>query len=276
MQVKDLMAGEPIAIEPGTPCDEAWVIQEKCGFRHLPVVAGGRLVGILSDRDLLRAGSAAELGGLASPEQRRGMPLASELMTASVATVAPHADVLEATQILLQQKIDCLPVVDGGQLVGIVTSTDLLGAYVLSCELDPANEVLNPPLRERMTANVISVRPTTRVEEALAMCATADIRHLLVTADESSVLLGLVSDRDLRCPPPSGADSSRCVRELMTEPAATLAPGDRLAAGARAMLEAGVDALPVLEQRKLVGILTASDVLDHCLTTAGAYRARGA
>jgi CBS domain-containing membrane protein len=101
-------------------------------IRHLPVVDGGKLVGIVSQRDLLAASLSRALDF--DQGQRRSFLRAvevAEVMTPEPVTIAPETTLREAARLVLRHKIGCLPVVDGeGRPIGIVTETDLLrGAY---------------------------------------------------------------------------------------------------------------------------------------------------
>lgn len=94
--------------------------------RHIPVVRGGRLVGVVSERDLLRV----SLSHLAqsSHENRAFLDVVdiSRVMSSPPITVSPDACAEEAALIMADEKIGCLPVVRGSELVGLVTETDLL------------------------------------------------------------------------------------------------------------------------------------------------------
>ncbi len=95
--------------------------------RHLPVVRRGKLVGVLSQRDLLHA-SLSNVMGLATEEQTlflEGVNI-SQVMSAPPVSIGPEAPVQEAARIMAERKIGCLPVVEEGKLAGIVTETDLL------------------------------------------------------------------------------------------------------------------------------------------------------
>jgi len=96
-------------------------------LRHLPVVEEGRLVGMLTQRDLFHAAlsTALNFGEKAQKEFLKTV-VVKEVMTEEVLTIDPGADVKEAARLLIEHKIGCLPVVENGKLVGLVTETDLL------------------------------------------------------------------------------------------------------------------------------------------------------
>jgi CBS domain-containing protein len=103
-------------------------------IRHLPVLEDGKLVGIVSQRDLLAHSLTKALDF--EPRDRRTFLKAvdiSEAMTRHVLTVEAATSIEEAARLLIRQRIGCLPVVDGaGAPIGIVTETDLLRAAYLS------------------------------------------------------------------------------------------------------------------------------------------------
>ncbi len=96
-------------------------------IRHLPVLEEGRLVGMLTQRDLFHAAlsTALNFGEKAQKEFLKTV-VVKEVMTDEVRTIGPEADVKEAARLLIEHKIGCLPVVEKGKLVGIVSETDLL------------------------------------------------------------------------------------------------------------------------------------------------------
>ena len=96
--------------------------------RHMPVVRAGRLVGVVSERDLLRA-SLSELSSAFGSEQRRAFLQVVEIkrvMSSPPIVIDPDASVEEAALVMAERKIGCLPVVEGGRLIGMLTETDVL------------------------------------------------------------------------------------------------------------------------------------------------------
>ena len=95
--------------------------------RHMPVVQGGRLVGVVSERDLLRA-SLSVLSGHPDSERRAFLHVVeiARVMSTPPIVIEPEATIDEAALIMAEKKIGCLPVLDHDRLVGMVTETDVL------------------------------------------------------------------------------------------------------------------------------------------------------
>jgi CBS domain-containing protein len=129
MRVRDLMTAKPITVDPETPMLEARQRMVEDRIRHLVVVENGRVVGIVTDRDIrLNLPSPAtslsvwELNYLLSKLTVGGV------MTTGVLVVDPDRPVADAARIMMEHKIGALPVVEEGCLVGIVTESDFLRA----------------------------------------------------------------------------------------------------------------------------------------------------
>lgn len=95
--------------------------------RHMPVVQGGQLVGVVSERDLLRA-SLSVLSEHRDAERRAFLHVVeiSRVMSAPPIVIGPDASIEQAALLMADKKIGCLPVVAGDQLIGMVTETDVL------------------------------------------------------------------------------------------------------------------------------------------------------
>lgn len=131
MQVRDAMSRHVTVVSSDTSVLAALRILHREHIRHLPVIDGGELVGIVSDRDLTpatRAGPGAS---------RRGRTV-QQVMTGSVRWTRPEDDLVDATRQLLDWSINALPVVELGEVVGILTTTDCLHAMLELATGDPA------------------------------------------------------------------------------------------------------------------------------------------
>lgn len=98
-------------------------------IRHTPVLdeTSGEVVGVLSQRDLFRGALARALGyGTRAQQKVMGMLLVKEVMTPDPLTVEPDTELADAARIMLDRKIGCLPVVEQGRLVGILTESDFV------------------------------------------------------------------------------------------------------------------------------------------------------
>ena len=131
MRVRDLMTRAPIAVDPATPMLDARHLMLSKHFRHLLVVEDDRLVGIVTDRDI-RLNLPSQATSLSVWEINHLLVklTVGQVMTASVITVGPDRDAGDAARLMLEHKIGALPVTEGGRLIGIVTETDLLRAFV--------------------------------------------------------------------------------------------------------------------------------------------------
>jgi CBS domain-containing membrane protein len=128
MRVRELMSTDLVTLTEEDTLAHAERCMAQGRIRHLPVVRGSRLVGLVTHRDLLSA-SFSIFAEVEADEQRRvfvTVPVV-DLMHPDVLTVGPDLPVAEAARMLLESKFGCLPVVrDEGTLIGIVTEADFL------------------------------------------------------------------------------------------------------------------------------------------------------
>ena len=132
MLVQHWMTRDPVTVEADTPFLEARLILKDKKIRHLPVVDRGKLIGVVTDRDLKEAGPSGattldvyELNYLLVKMKVR------DLIKKDPITIKPTNSVEKAALLMHDHKIGCLPVVDdAGGLVGVITETDLLAVMV--------------------------------------------------------------------------------------------------------------------------------------------------
>jgi CBS domain-containing membrane protein len=125
--VRDIMATEVTTLGRNDSLQLAKDIMTLGRVRHFPVIDDGKVVGVVSQRDLYKAslGSVMKYGEKAQRAFLEGI-VVKEIMSDPPITIAPQASVQEAARLMMEKKIGCLPVLEGAQLVGIVTETDML------------------------------------------------------------------------------------------------------------------------------------------------------
>jgi CBS domain-containing protein len=139
--VETVMTRDFVSVEPGERLDFVDDVMQLGRIRHMPVVEGGKLVGVVSQRDLLAASLSRALDFDA--QQRRTFMRSvevSEVMSRNPISAAPETSLRAAARLVLRHRIGCLPVVDAaGKLVGLLTETDLLrGVYGDEGDAGPA------------------------------------------------------------------------------------------------------------------------------------------
>jgi len=140
--VRDVMAKAPITVDPAAPLAAAIAVMQEKQIRHLPVVDDtGRLVGIITDRDLRSAVLAPALVEFLPLSMRRALDGAAQslqelrvkdAMTWGVVTTRPDASVSEAAAVMFECRVGGLPVCANGKLVGIVTERDIFKALMMA------------------------------------------------------------------------------------------------------------------------------------------------
>lgn len=125
--VREIMTGSPVTLGPDDTLDLASNVISLGRIRHIPVVEAGELVGLISERDLI--GTAAnQIFGLKQKNKSALLKsvLVKDVMRKRVITIGPEAAIKDTAQIMADKKIGCVPVLDGGALIGLVTTTDVL------------------------------------------------------------------------------------------------------------------------------------------------------
>lgn len=131
-RVRDLMSIKVASLGRDDTLDIADGVMAMDRIRHLPVLDGRKVLGIVSQRDLFRSALGTALAfGIRRPQELMRSVAVQDVMSAPAVTIGPDASVQDAARAMLEKKIGCLPVVEEGSLVGILTETDIL-RYVTS------------------------------------------------------------------------------------------------------------------------------------------------
>lgn len=268
MRVEDVMQRNVTSVADDESLGLALQLMLWNDIRHLPVVRSqsGRVVGVLSERDVLRARHEG------TDEEILTRPVA-DFMQAPPHHIHPKAPLADAAADFNANKFGCLPVIDAGQLVGIITVSDVLSTVA---QYPAAREQTAPESPTLTAASLMRTEPiAARTDDALlaatAKMLAAGIRHVCVI-DGDGRLLGMVSDRDVRS---AVGDPRRALEQEPGEELASITVGDVMTPNPRAIapdtsVHAVLDtlvaerfgALPVVDaDDRLVGIISYLDVL---------------
>jgi acetoin utilization protein AcuB len=127
VRVRDAMTPDPVTLPPTAHLADAVELMEARGVQHLPIVTGGALVGLLSERHVRDA--LPSVLTLRDPVARRRFLAATRIDQVWIPdplTISPNESILAAIATMRAKKAGSLPVVEGGKLVGILTSGDLI------------------------------------------------------------------------------------------------------------------------------------------------------
>ena len=190
-RVDQIMTSPLLTITPDRPMLDASHLMETNHVRHLCVSDKEEIVGVISVRDLVRYFIDSEGGPIRDLDNVfRPLSVLRVLMQTTMETIASERTVLEATQTMAEKRIGSLLVLEAGDMVGIVTETDVVRKVIaagLPARSTSVWGVMNAPLIQ------IDINDTAR--EASRLMAEKRIRHLAVT--EYNKVVGLLSVRDL-------------------------------------------------------------------------------
>ena len=274
LRARDVMTTRVVTVRSDDTLAVAVHKMTELRFSALPVVDQRfRLVGMVSLLDVLRH---REEGG----DDRTTV---GAVMNADVLSVPPRASLgLLAHRLRSYGELRVMPVVERGVLVGIVTRSDLLRARARQGPLGRLTQRLRgddvpalpvssgrtapahpgtAPVRDAMTTTVVTARVTEPIDAVAGRLV--DRRHRsLPVVDEQGRLTGIISEADiLGREPLSGRASGRTVGSIMTKDVVTLHPDDSIASARLLVAEHGLRTVPVVEDGRLVGVVSRSDLV---------------
>ena len=278
MIVRDAMHESTLTIDPHRSLADAVVTMETLKIKRLPVLLGSRLVGLLTDGDVIRHLPALHEG--LTPWQfalRAGKAKVSEAMCPTVLTTTTDTLLDEAIHTMINRRVGGLPVLnDDGLLVGMLTLTDVLRTAL------KAPENIWGAVRQYMTHEPVGVDADTPASEASARLRVASLRVLPVT--EHGQLVGVIHGRDVNDAVSRAAATHGdtvmgdqfflkgvITRDLMRAPGNVVLASVPMRDAVLRMLEADVHGLPVVSDGgHLLGVVTVSDVLKTLVGTSTA------
>jgi CBS domain-containing protein len=263
MLVRDAISRTPVVtIDANDTLEHAARLLLERGIRHLPVIEDGRLAGVLSERDVV---AFRGYGGFKAP-------VSMALVRTELETASPDDELEAVARRMASRKVGCVPVVEGGRVVGIVTTTDLLAGHVGQAGRALAVSGLEARVGEVMSRDVLTVHPDDRLLDAVGRMSSRAVRHLPVV-DGDTRPLGMLSDRDVRRALGETAAregeaglqrrvSEYRVQDVARRPALTIDEDATLLEAARRMLDDHVGALVVTgRDGRVAGLVSYVDVL---------------
>ena len=267
VKVGDVMTRAPHTAEDTDRIGVALQLMLWADVRHLPVLRGSKLVGVLTERDVLAHRSRAD---------STSDDLVGEAMSVPPQIVYAEADLANAEARMAELRIGCLAVVDDDdddEVVGILTRTDVLshGARAERPGLD-----LGSPARAVMTVDPVTVTVGDYLLDAAGRMVSYRIRDLPVIDGDGRVV-GMLTDRDVRSAlgDPLRAVEDQAVRvaaqprrvgDAMTEEPAVVRADTPLSEVIGYFVDARLGAVPVVDRaERLVGIVSYVDVLREVI-----------
>jgi len=254
MEVKDVMTKEVIFVDKDVDLKHVLDLMKKHEITKIPVVENKKLLGVITDNII-----AYKLGSI----RKRGIP-ASRLHASSVTdkdfeTVGPNTDIKSILTKVGTPGPTMINVVENEKLLGVITKADLLPLVKSSKKIDTI-----------MQTKMFTVAPGDRVVHARRMIIDENVARIPVASQGE--LIGMISDTeiayalaDLKRSVPLGKQKHHLeellVENVMKIPVISTNPNTSISDAAKIMMEKNIGALPVLQNNKIVGIITRTDLI---------------
>ena len=258
MQIKNLMSEDLITVDKDQNLSDALKLLRKHNVSRLPVTNHKELVGIISERDI-----ANKLGSSKAENMPASRFHISSVMVKDVITVPETMQWGDVARIMLDNGRGSVPVMRDDKMVGIVSKADFV-TLAVGIAFDKIT------VREIMTKNVIAVSPTDRLVHARRQMVDNNVGRLPVIDDDK--LVGMITSKDLmrafidfRKNVPEKYQKSQIkevlVEDIMSSNPSYVSKEMSITEVSKIMMETGYNGLPVVEEGKVVGIITQTDIL---------------
>ena len=256
MKVRDIMSKDVVTIDKDQTLSFAVQRLKKKKVGRLLVAEKGKVVGILTKRDIAR-----KLGSSRTERLTSGRTYVSSAMTKNPVKIIASEDASKAAMLMVDMKIGALPVVEGDETIGIISRTDLLGMA----------KKLKTPISEVMNRDVIEISPETRVTRARELMLKNEVWGLPVI--DNNLLVGIITEGDVaeafetfrrlvssRHMP--ARVRTMLVKEIMSGSPVKAKPDDKVSKVATLLKKHKIDGLPVVDSKDhVLGIVTKTDII---------------
>ena len=256
-KVSEIMTTTLVTIDKNSPIREALRLMKKKGISRLLVTSKGKIIGIVTERDLAR-----RLGSEKERKLSDAHIYVSSCYTKELITIEKDKDISEAAKLMLKYGISSLPVVnEKSEVIGIVTKTDLIKA------LKDCKDSVEKWMRRKVTV----LEEGARVLEARKLMLRKGIKRIPIVSGRKVV--GIVTERDIAMAlglfrkVAEGKQWDEKLRkiyvdQIMSKRVIKVRPSDTISKCVKLMLEKGISGLPVVNEKdEIVGIITKTDLL---------------
>ncbi len=256
-KVSEIMTSKLVTIDKNSPIREALRLMKKKSVSRLLVTSKGKIVGIVTERDLVK-----RLGSEKERKLSDAHIYVSSCYTKKLITIKKDKDISEAAKLMLKYGISSLPVVDeNGEIIGIVTKTDLVKT------LKNCKDSVEKWMRRKVTV----LEEGSRVLEARKLMLRKGIKRIPIVSGKK--IVGIVTERDIAVAlglfrkVAEGKQWDEKLRkiyvdQIMSKKVVKVKPSDTISKCVKLMLEKEISGLPVVNEKdEIVGIITKTDLL---------------
>ncbi|SCG86617.1 CBS domain-containing protein [Methanobacterium congolense] len=265
MHVKDIMKEGAVVIDKDQNIQDALKLLKKHRISRLPVVNTNtehvkELVGMVTEKDIATSLGSSKYGNMAPSHFH-----VSTVMTPAPITVESTRSIGNAAKTMIENKIGGMPVVDDGEIIGMLTKTD----FIEICQGKPFNNTL---VEGKMKQDLVTISPTDRLVHARRCIIDKEIGRLPVV--EENELVGIITAKDIakavtsfRKVVPDKYKPARIrnllVEDVMTQNVKTIAQDETVDDLSKLMLQENFSGVPVRgPENQLAGIITKTDLLE--------------
>ncbi|WP_424354246.1 CBS domain-containing protein [Methanobacterium sp. MBAC-LM] len=265
MHIKDIMSSKVVVVDKDQNLNDALKLMKKHKISRLPVINTNNnhereLVGIITEKDIaLRLGSSRY--GNMPPSHFH----VSTVMTPDPITLNAAENLGKAAKIMIENKIGGIPIIDNGEIIGIITKTD----FIKTCQGIPYNKTY---IKDRMQTDVMTVNPGDRLVHARRILIDEDIGRLpVMNGDE---IEGILTAKDIadsmisfRKIVPDKYQAARIrnliVEDIMTQNVRTINEEKTIADASTFMIDEDFSGVPVTNDTgEITGMITKTDLMN--------------
>lgn len=244
LSVGDVMSKDVATVSPHQDIIDAALKMSEAGISCVIVTVKDAVVGILTETDFRKM--------VVAQGDRIYQTKVADAMSGSVESVSPAMSVLDASRIMQDRQIRRLPVLDGKQLKGIVTQTDLTRALTSFGQWRDVGDIMTQP--------VCKIQTGASIVAAARLMNISKISSVLVMIGDDAV--GMLTQRDILKKVIAEKRDPKLtkIEEVMSAPVITVRPSDPVFSASKTMLDLNIRRLVIMDGKTASGIITQTDI----------------